>query len=65
MIVENLAKYVKEKGVKQSVIADAVGMSPVAMSETLMGRRKLGAEEYVNICNFLEVPYDRFTDISK
>ena len=62
MIAERIAEYINAKGIKQRPIAEAVGMSPVAMSETLRGNRTLTAEEYVGICNFLEVPYSKFVD---
>lgn len=60
MVVEQLAQYVSNKGIKQRVLADAIGMTPQAMSETLAGRRTLTADEYGDICEFLEVPYERF-----
>ena len=62
MIARNIAKYVEEKGVKQKVIAAAIGISPQAMSETLAGRRTLSADEYRDICLFLEVPFGKFFD---
>ena len=62
MIAEKIAEYVVSKGIKQKSIAEAVGMSTVAISETLRGNRTLTAEEYVSICNFLEVPYSKFVD---
>ncbi len=60
MVVEQLAQYVADKGIKQKAIANAIGMTPQAMSETLAGRRTLTADEYGDICVFLEVPYERF-----
>ncbi len=62
MLIDEIAEYVKAKGIKQSVLADAVGITPQAMSETLRGERALKAEEFVDICEFLEVPMTRFTD---
>ena len=61
MIAERVKKYVDEKGIKQLAIADAIGMSRSAMSQTLRGERTMTAEEFVKICDFLEVPYDKFT----
>ena len=60
MIAEQIKDYVNERGFKQTVMASKVGMSKVAMSETLNGNRTMTAEEYVRICDFLEVPYDKF-----
>lgn len=60
MVYENIAKYVADKGIKQVAIAKAINMTPQAMSDTLAGKRTLTADEYYDICNFLEVPYERF-----
>ena len=62
MIAERIADYVKEKGIKQTVLAKALGIAPQSMGEMLKGKRTLTAEEYVEICDFLEVPYSKFTD---
>ena len=60
MVAQTIAEYVYEKGIKQKAIALAIGISPQAMSETLAGKRMLSADEYRDICRFLEVPYERF-----
>ena len=60
MVAQALAKYVDDKGIKQKAIASAIGISPQAMSETLAGKRMLSADEYRDICRFLEVPYEKF-----
>lgn len=60
MIAEQIREYIEEKGIKQIAIAKATGMSKVAVSETLNGNRTLTAEEMKRICNFLEVPCERF-----
>jgi len=62
MIAERIKSYVNERGFKQIAIAKNVGMSKVAMSETLNGNRTMTAEEYVRICDFLEVPYSKFAE---
>lgn len=65
MIAEHLAEFFATRGIKQKTVAEAIGMSAAAMSEMLAGRRRLSADEYVAICDFLEVPYSRFTDTAK
>jgi len=60
MIADNIARYVEQKGIKQSVLAGAIGIKPQSMSKTLMGERTLSADEYRDICLFLEVPFDKF-----
>lgn len=65
MISEHIAEYFATRGIKQKTVAEAIGLSAAAMSEMLAGRRKLSADEYVAICDFLEVPYSRFIDSPK
>ncbi len=60
MIAESIKEYVEQKGIKQVAISDATGMSKAAVSQTLNGQRTLTAEEYLAICDFLEVPYSKF-----
>ena len=60
MIVDRILEYIKRKGIKQRALAECIGVSPHTISEILAGRRRLTAEEYADICRFLEVPYDRF-----
>ncbi len=65
MIADRIKEYVNEKGIKQTAIASATGMSKAAVSETLNGNRTLTAEEFVGICNFLEVPCSKFMEKPK
>ena len=60
VIATRIKAYVDGKGIKQSAIASATGMSKSAVSETLNGNRTLTAEEFVRICRFLEVPCEKF-----
>lgn len=60
MVADNIARYVELKGIKQNVLASAIGIKPQSMSKTLMGERTLSADEYRDICLFLEVPFDKF-----
>jgi plasmid maintenance system antidote protein VapI len=60
MIVDRISEHIKRKGIKQRALAECIDVSPHTISEILAGRRKLTAEEYADICRFLEVPYDRF-----
>jgi transcriptional regulator with XRE-family HTH domain len=62
MVYEKIAEYIERRGIKQRALATYMGISPHAMRHILAGRRKIGVEEYVNICRFLEVPYEKFLD---
>ena len=65
MIAKRIAEYISERGIKQKAIADAIGVKPQTMSETLLGRRTLTADEYGDICVFLKVPYEKFFEEDK
>lgn len=59
-IALRIARYIDDKGIKQNVIATAIDVSPQTLSQTLLGKRTLTADEYGDICKFLGVPYDQF-----
>lgn len=61
-VAARMADYISERGIKQKAIANATGMTPQAISETMKGNRSLTADEYGDICAFLRVPYDQFFD---
>lgn len=60
MVKENIVKYLKNNGIKQSFVADSIGLSRAAMSSLVKGERDLDVEEYVKICDLLKVNYDFF-----
>lgn len=62
MIVDSLAKYISDHGIKQKAIADHLGIAPSSMSALLLGNRRMSADEYVAICDFLDVPYSKFVN---
>ena len=61
-----LSTQIKEKGIKQTFIAEKTGIPYKALSATLTGRRGMKAEELIAICavtgiNPLEYPDPRAT----
>lgn len=60
MVELEVARYIREKGFKQKVVAEKLGISSQVMSNVMAGKRRLTAEEYGNICEFLGVPYSYF-----
>ena len=60
MVRENIAKYIKDNGIKQIHIAKALGISPSAVSLIVNCERDLSAEEYVKICKLFKVSCDYF-----
>ena len=65
MVVEKIAEYIDKQGIKQSAIASYLNVHPQTMSDIINGKRKLKADEYIDICDFLNVPYDKFVDGSQ
>ena len=61
MISRRIQAYIKEKGFNQTAIGRKAGLTKMAMSSAMNGKRNLTAEEYVAICNALEVDLDFFT----
>jgi len=65
MLRENIAAYLEHNGIKQNFVAEKAGITSMAMSAIINGKRALGAEEYIRICNALNVTVDYFVDTSK
>lgn len=57
---QNIKNYLQVHGISQSFLAKKSGLSVMAMSALMQGKRKLSAEEYVAICNALQVPVETF-----
>ncbi len=60
MIAKTIAKYIKEKGIKQVFLCEKTGLTKHCVSMLLKGQRKLSIDEYEKICTALNVPYDYF-----
>jgi transcriptional regulator with XRE-family HTH domain len=56
-----IAKYLADNGITQTHLSKKTGIGQVTLNQTLNGKRKLPAEEYVLICRALNVPLDKFT----
>lgn len=53
MVAQNLKAYIVDKGIKQRTIAARAGMTEQILSDILTGRRRLLADEFINICSVL------------
>lgn len=51
---EAIKDYLESHGISNAFVANKIGMSPQAFGQTLLGKRKMSAEEYQSICNALE-----------
>ena len=50
-VAERLKQLVEDKGVTYSFISTRTGIPVDAISKSLLGKRRLPADELVNICN--------------
>jgi len=55
-----LKEYLETNGIKQQFICDKTNIDKVALSNVLNGKRKLTANELVNIANALNLPLNFF-----
>lgn len=54
-INEKLAEIVTERGLKQSFIAEKTGLKPDAVSRILTNKRSIQADEFLKICDLLDI----------
>lgn len=62
MLAENISDYLKSNGITQSHIAETVGIHKQTFSNMMNGKRRMTAEEYVQICETLGKSTDYFVD---
>ena len=65
MIAERISAHLKSNGIMQGHVADGIGVHRVTFSNMMAGKRRITAEEYVQICRVLEKPLDFFIDEEK
>ncbi|MGN0181527.1 MAG: helix-turn-helix domain-containing protein [Candidatus Ornithomonoglobus sp.] len=57
---KNISDYISENGIMKKHVAERSHIELSKLSLILSGKRNLMAEEYVSICDALNVPYDYF-----
>ena len=62
MIHDVIRDYIKSNGIKQTFIAEKLGVSDRAVTDMLNGNRKITVEEYYLLCKALRVPITYFFD---
>ena len=56
-----IADIVEQRGIKQTYIAERTGLTVDAVSRIMRSERKLGAEEFLKICELLNVSPESFS----
>ena len=64
-LAKKIKGYMKERGVKESAVAEYMKLSKQSLSYAMRGQRKITVCEYVDICGFLHVPFDFFLNDTK
>lgn len=64
-VASKINDIVKTRGVKITAISKATGISVDALSRSLLGKRKMLAEEFVGICDFLNLDMSAFANDSQ
>lgn len=60
MVGAKIKKYLEEHGIKQSFVAEKVGLTPSQMSDICIKDRTIDCVIYYKICKVLNVPLDQF-----
>lgn len=55
-----IKKYLDENGIKYTFLAEKLGISMNILSPILNGKRKISADEYIEICRVLGLPLEFF-----
>ena len=55
MITERIIEAVAKSGMKRTVIAAQIGVSDQTFCAMMQGKRKITAEEFMKICNVLNM----------
>ena len=59
-VQERITSYIRDFGIKQSVICEKTGIRSDTMSAMMTGKRKMSANEFELICRAIEKSPDDF-----
>lgn len=62
MIVKAIKEYLFTHGIKQTWLAEQLGIPNTTLSGIMNGRSELKAEMFIRICEILDEPLERFTE---
>jgi transcriptional regulator with XRE-family HTH domain len=62
MVGARIKKYLEEHGIKQSFVADKVGLTASQMSDICIKDRTIYCLVYYKICKVLNVPLESFLE---
>ncbi len=56
----DIKKYLEENGIKQTFVSKKAGIPAPILNMILNDNRKIEANEYMRICDAIEVPLEQF-----
>lgn len=62
MVGRRIKEYMASKGIKQTFVADQVGITNARLSEICNKGRSIDCETYYKICKALNVPLETFLE---
>lgn len=62
MIGKNISAYLRDNGIKQSWLAERLGIPITTLSGAMTGRVHMKAEMFMKICEILRVPPETFNE---
>lgn len=60
MIHDQIREYLDSRKIKQTYLVEQTSMTKQSVSDSLNGKRRIGAEEYREICKAFGVSLDTF-----
>ena len=60
MVGTLIKQYLEENGIKQTFLAQKLGMTASVVSDICSGNRRIDCVEYLHICRALNLPLDFF-----
>lgn len=61
----DIKEYIEAKGIKQSYISEKTGIPKTILNLMLNNNRKIEVNEYMKICDALNVPLDKFRTLNE
>ena len=62
MVGKRISEYLTNNGIKQSFVAEKVGIAPSQMSDICNKGRNIDCVLYYKICKTLNVPFETFLE---
>jgi DNA-binding Xre family transcriptional regulator len=62
LLAESINKYLKDRGIKQSWLAEKVGLPVTTLNGIINGKVQMKADLFIQICQALEVQPETFSE---